>query len=166
MFQAPSGPSVALPAGWEERQDANGRTYYVNHIGEPFFEGERNTWRRGRDLIWSTFSANNTVATPWSWRRHWRWRGRGEDEVLKSLFFSILILKIQWIIWEWMTILILILATQWTTWNWNWSQSWFFNLQWTTWQWRVERGGKERQKTVQQVLNITFNGFVNNRLLM
>lgn len=23
---------VALPAGWEERQDANGRTYYVNHI--------------------------------------------------------------------------------------------------------------------------------------
>jgi len=26
------GPNVALPAGWEERQDANGRTYYVNHI--------------------------------------------------------------------------------------------------------------------------------------
>ena len=24
--------SVVLPAGWEERQDANGRTYYVNHI--------------------------------------------------------------------------------------------------------------------------------------
>ncbi len=22
----------ALPSGWEERQDANGRTYYVNHI--------------------------------------------------------------------------------------------------------------------------------------
>lgn len=21
-----------LPPGWEERQDANGRTYYVNHI--------------------------------------------------------------------------------------------------------------------------------------
>lgn len=21
-----------LPTGWEERQDANGRTYYVNHI--------------------------------------------------------------------------------------------------------------------------------------
>lgn len=21
-----------LPSGWEERQDANGRTYYVNHI--------------------------------------------------------------------------------------------------------------------------------------
>ena len=25
-------PSVPLPAGWEERQDNNGRTYYVNHI--------------------------------------------------------------------------------------------------------------------------------------
>lgn len=22
----------ALPSGWEERQDANGRTYYVNHL--------------------------------------------------------------------------------------------------------------------------------------
>ena len=31
--QAGLGPAVALPAGWEERQDANGRTYYVNHIG-------------------------------------------------------------------------------------------------------------------------------------
>ncbi|KAM8707842.1 hypothetical protein ACLKA7_014898 [Drosophila subpalustris] len=27
----PSGGTDALPAGWEERQDANGRTYYVNH---------------------------------------------------------------------------------------------------------------------------------------
>lgn len=26
-----SGVDV-LPTGWEERQDANGRTYYVNHI--------------------------------------------------------------------------------------------------------------------------------------
>lgn len=25
-------PLLALPEGWEERQDANGRTYYVNHI--------------------------------------------------------------------------------------------------------------------------------------
>lgn len=25
-------PSIPLPTGWEERQDANGRTYYVNHI--------------------------------------------------------------------------------------------------------------------------------------
>lgn len=23
---------VPLPQGWEERQDANGRTYYVNHV--------------------------------------------------------------------------------------------------------------------------------------
>lgn len=27
-----SNPSNTLPEGWEERQDANGRTYYVNHI--------------------------------------------------------------------------------------------------------------------------------------
>ncbi|XP_037723148.1 E3 ubiquitin-protein ligase Nedd-4 isoform X13 [Drosophila subpulchrella] len=27
----PTGGHDALPAGWEERQDANGRTYYVNH---------------------------------------------------------------------------------------------------------------------------------------
>ncbi|XP_033243199.1 E3 ubiquitin-protein ligase Nedd-4 isoform X8 [Drosophila miranda] len=27
----PTGGNDALPAGWEERQDANGRTYYVNH---------------------------------------------------------------------------------------------------------------------------------------
>jgi len=26
------GVNVPLPAGWEERQDANGRTYYVNHV--------------------------------------------------------------------------------------------------------------------------------------
>ena len=26
----PTVPS--LPQGWEERQDANGRTYYVNHV--------------------------------------------------------------------------------------------------------------------------------------
>ena len=27
-----TNPGVVLPAGWEERQDANGRTYYVNHV--------------------------------------------------------------------------------------------------------------------------------------
>ena len=30
VSQAPSGGS--LPPGWEERQDLNGRTYYVNHV--------------------------------------------------------------------------------------------------------------------------------------
>ena len=34
VLQAPTGPSLALPAGWEEAQTAKGRTYYVNHIGE------------------------------------------------------------------------------------------------------------------------------------
>lgn len=30
----------SLPQGWEERQDANGRTYYVNHIAR-FTQWER-----------------------------------------------------------------------------------------------------------------------------
>lgn len=28
----PIEPQGVLPSGWEERQDANGRTYYVNHL--------------------------------------------------------------------------------------------------------------------------------------
>lgn len=36
ILQIPSGnvdnQGNLLPPGWEERQDANGRTYYVNHI--------------------------------------------------------------------------------------------------------------------------------------
>ena len=41
---------MALPAGWEERQDANGRTYYVNHIARttqwqhPASNGEVGHW--------------------------------------------------------------------------------------------------------------------------
>lgn len=30
--QNASNAVEALPSGWEERQDANGRTYYVNHV--------------------------------------------------------------------------------------------------------------------------------------
>ena len=33
VSQAPTGGSGgSLPPGWEERQDFNGRTYYVNHV--------------------------------------------------------------------------------------------------------------------------------------
>lgn len=32
----------SLPPGWEERQDANGRTYYVNHVAR-FTQWERPT---------------------------------------------------------------------------------------------------------------------------
>ena len=34
VSQAPSGSGSggSLPPGWEERQDFNGRTYYVNHV--------------------------------------------------------------------------------------------------------------------------------------
>ena len=30
--ESQSSQAAVLPSGWEERQDANGRTYYVNHI--------------------------------------------------------------------------------------------------------------------------------------
>lgn len=34
VFTTAAGDSSSpLPPGWEERQDANGRTYFVNHIG-------------------------------------------------------------------------------------------------------------------------------------
>ncbi|EEB13366.1 E3 ubiquitin-protein ligase Nedd-4, putative [Pediculus humanus corporis] len=33
VFSVTSENNSPLPHGWEERQDANGRTYYVNHIG-------------------------------------------------------------------------------------------------------------------------------------
>ena len=38
----PNGGPDALPVGWEERQDANGRTYYVNHTGR-FTQWDRPT---------------------------------------------------------------------------------------------------------------------------
>lgn len=32
LYSANSSSQDQLPFGWEERQDANGRTYYVNHV--------------------------------------------------------------------------------------------------------------------------------------
>lgn len=32
LYSANSSSVEPLPLGWEERQDANGRTYFVNHI--------------------------------------------------------------------------------------------------------------------------------------
>ena len=34
VFQATAEPSLTLPAGWEERHTAYGRTYYVNQEEE------------------------------------------------------------------------------------------------------------------------------------
>ncbi|XP_044007109.1 E3 ubiquitin-protein ligase NEDD4 isoform X2 [Aphidius gifuensis] len=42
----PSTTNGALPTGWEERQDANGRTYFVNHIAR-FTQWERPTLLNG-----------------------------------------------------------------------------------------------------------------------
>ncbi|RWS28079.1 E3 ubiquitin-protein ligase Nedd-4-like isoform X2, partial [Leptotrombidium deliense] len=41
-----------LPVGWEERQDANGRTYYVNHIGRT------TQWDRPTDNVTSAENAD------------------------------------------------------------------------------------------------------------
>ncbi|KZC11019.1 E3 ubiquitin-protein ligase Nedd-4 [Dufourea novaeangliae] len=59
-----------LPPGWEERQDANGRTYYVNHIAK-FTQWERpsesNTSPSGNMAIERNFS---TAATEFQRRYH------------------------------------------------------------------------------------------------
>jgi len=49
--------SVALPTGWEERQDANGRTYYVNHI-------ERTTQWQRPELTDDNVAASATSEPP------------------------------------------------------------------------------------------------------
>jgi hypothetical protein len=32
--EPPAGPAVVLPCGWEDRQNANGQTFYVNHVAQ------------------------------------------------------------------------------------------------------------------------------------
>lgn len=39
-----NGSGDPLPQGWEERQDANGRTYYVNHVART------TQWERPQDV--------------------------------------------------------------------------------------------------------------------
>ncbi|XP_076177949.1 E3 ubiquitin-protein ligase Nedd4 isoform X2 [Ptiloglossa arizonensis] len=67
VFDSPLPP---LPPGWEERQDANGRTYYVNHIAR-FTQWERpsesNTSPSGNVAIERNFS---TAATEFQRRFH------------------------------------------------------------------------------------------------
>ncbi|XP_054006040.1 E3 ubiquitin-protein ligase NEDD4 isoform X4 [Hylaeus anthracinus] len=67
MFDSPLPP---LPPGWEERQDANGRTYYVNHIAR-FTQWERpsesNTSPSGNVEVDRNFS---TAATEFQRRFH------------------------------------------------------------------------------------------------
>ena len=61
---------LPLPSGWEERQDANGRTYYVNHIARTT-QWERPSNLPGIQAQWLkrwpcpilTFF-NNLIATP------------------------------------------------------------------------------------------------------
>ncbi|CAH0724146.1 unnamed protein product, partial [Brenthis ino] len=57
-----------LPAGWEERQDANGRTYYVNHI-ERSTQWERPTFTRNMSIE-SQAERMETAATEFQRRFH------------------------------------------------------------------------------------------------
>jgi len=41
-----SASSSPLPVGWEERQDANGRTFYVDHINR------RTQWQRPTEYVY------------------------------------------------------------------------------------------------------------------
>ncbi|XP_033328521.1 E3 ubiquitin-protein ligase Nedd4 isoform X4 [Megalopta genalis] len=67
VFDTPLAP---LPQGWEERQDANGRTYYVNHIAR-FTQWERpsesNTSPTGNMAVERNFS---TAVTEFQRRFH------------------------------------------------------------------------------------------------
>ncbi|XP_006623506.1 E3 ubiquitin-protein ligase Nedd-4 isoform X2 [Apis dorsata] len=59
-----------LPPGWEERQDANGRTYYVNHIAR-FTQWERPTESTTSPSANMTIERNfNTAATEFQRRFH------------------------------------------------------------------------------------------------
>ncbi|XP_061943374.1 E3 ubiquitin-protein ligase NEDD4 isoform X8 [Apis cerana] len=59
-----------LPPGWEERQDANGRTYYVNHIAR-FTQWERPTESTTSSSANMTIERNfNTAATEFQRRFH------------------------------------------------------------------------------------------------
>ncbi|XP_055613233.1 E3 ubiquitin-protein ligase Nedd-4-like isoform X2 [Uranotaenia lowii] len=58
-----SGPAETLPSGWEERQDANGRTYYVNHLA-------RSTQWERPTAIHNQTSQDNDMAAAFQRRVH------------------------------------------------------------------------------------------------
>ncbi|KAH8303575.1 hypothetical protein KR018_003537 [Drosophila ironensis] len=59
-----SGGADALPAGWEERQDANGRTYYVNHTART------TQWERPTILNSSSNQSADQLASDFQRRFH------------------------------------------------------------------------------------------------
>ncbi|XP_030385327.1 E3 ubiquitin-protein ligase Nedd-4 isoform X2 [Scaptodrosophila lebanonensis] len=60
----PSASHDMLPAGWEERQDANGRTYYVNHTART------TQWERPTNLTSNNSHANEQLASDFQRRFH------------------------------------------------------------------------------------------------
>nr|XP_018901439.1 PREDICTED: E3 ubiquitin-protein ligase Nedd-4 isoform X2 [Bemisia tabaci] len=64
--ETPAQPN-ALPPGWEERQDANGRTYYVNHIARST-QWERPTLQQSQEV--PNNQSLETAATEFQRRFH------------------------------------------------------------------------------------------------
>ncbi|XP_016955621.1 E3 ubiquitin-protein ligase Nedd-4 isoform X17 [Drosophila biarmipes] len=60
----PTGGHDALPAGWEERQDANGRTYYVNHTART------TQWERPTVLTSNSSQSTDQLASDFQRRFH------------------------------------------------------------------------------------------------
>ncbi|XP_017111851.1 E3 ubiquitin-protein ligase Nedd-4 isoform X14 [Drosophila elegans] len=60
----PTGGHDALPAGWEERQDANGRTYYVNHTART------TQWERPTILSSNSSQSADQLASDFQRRFH------------------------------------------------------------------------------------------------
>ncbi|XP_011311029.1 E3 ubiquitin-protein ligase Nedd-4 isoform X2 [Fopius arisanus] len=69
--QSDTTPNGPLPPGWEERQDANGRTYYVNHIAR-FTQWDRPTTTNAAPVGGVTVEQRNldTAATEFQRRFH------------------------------------------------------------------------------------------------
>ncbi|XP_016986054.1 E3 ubiquitin-protein ligase Nedd-4 isoform X13 [Drosophila rhopaloa] len=60
----PTGGHDALPAGWEDRQDANGRTYYVNHTART------TQWERPTILTSNSSQSTDQLASDFQRRFH------------------------------------------------------------------------------------------------
>ncbi|XP_063703229.1 E3 ubiquitin-protein ligase Nedd-4 isoform X8 [Culicoides brevitarsis] len=69
LYSANSSSQDPLPFGWEERQDANGRTYYVNHVARST-QWERPTVTSNSTSVEQTQQQNNDEAAAFQRRFH------------------------------------------------------------------------------------------------
>ena len=83
-----------LPSGWEERQDSNGRTYYVNHNSRTsqwerpfglFGSTSRVQTEPGQSRVSSAASHQQTGQQAFNLRYHIRSQSRGDSPSLSDL---------------------------------------------------------------------------------